>query len=95
MKKPKPSWEEIRRKGQARYIIVQGLLCWGVCIGILEFLVGYLADFGLSVEFLVSERAQKLMKLSTISGIIFGLGIGALSWRWREKQSPIADQSEE
>ena len=78
-------WHAIRRKGQARYVLLRGLLKWGGCVGTIGFMLAYVVEFGFSLHPLDTEKARRLLVLSTVSGAIFGLGMGAWSWRWNER----------
>lgn len=80
-------WKKVREKGQLNYIVSQGLLKWGVLIGIANFIGRYLVEYGITTDPILSGNANKIMLLSLITGAIIGLVMGFWSWRWKEKNS--------
>lgn len=84
--KQKEKWEKIRAKGQARYVLVQGILIFGTSFAVSCALVKYLLKYGFTFahanDYLAS--AETIFKFHIYS-IFFGLAVGNVIWRNRER----------
>src|SRR5262249_8159751 len=71
-------WEETRKKGKANYILVNGLLAWG------------LPMFVIMTFFVLRKKDEPLrLDLVAISAVLWGLGgisFGLATWTMSEKK---------
>ncbi len=78
-------WQKIRKKGKLRYIIMHGLLGWGVTAGLIYAIVNSLVESGFNlVQFFSMEFYMNL----SIAMVIFPIvGIFQSYYTWRKNRS--------
>jgi uncharacterized membrane protein len=86
MKPPHPQWEEIRNRGKARYLFVDGVLFTGGPFALVMQVLGIflLRDEGQSVVQYLS--ASKTWMTFFAHATLFGLIMGMINW-WRNEKA--------
>lgn len=84
--KQRVSWGKTRKKGKARFVIIYGMLIWGITFGVVSMIFSRIANnqFFLSSIF----SAQVVFDLITRAafGAITGIFFGIYVWRYMEKK---------
>jgi H+/Cl- antiporter ClcA len=85
MKYSNADWAEKRKRGLARYLLIDGILITGGPFAVVMQVVGYflLADASQSFGQYFSSMRTWLTFL--LHGILFGLIVGYINWRRNEK----------
>jgi len=81
--KQRNRWERIRAQGKGRYIILYGVLLWGVPTGLLSIALSTLLPFA------GADSRPSLLPITTLSMTLFPLGgiaYGLLVWKLAEWQ---------
>ncbi len=78
MPKELKKWEITRQKGKAKFILLNGVLAWGLPM----FIV---------MTFFLNRRPDQMLSLTTVfvSAIIWALGgalFGWMAWTWAERR---------
>lgn len=72
-------WRVTRMKGKGRYILVRGVLCWGVPMAIIMSL------FGVHLHF-YHEGYVRALSIITLLSCLGGAGFGWRMWNYLEKK---------
>ncbi|PAB60443.1 hypothetical protein [Anaeromicrobium sediminis] len=78
-------WSDIRKKGQMKYILLYGILYWGMPLGPIIVLLNTIRDKGFQVLNDWISIASCIM-IGIIYGILIGTLYGAVKWRSMEKR---------
>ncbi|PRX34745.1 hypothetical protein BX659_10260 [Orenia metallireducens] len=83
-KKEKERWEQIRAKGKLRYILVHGIIGWGVSTAIIYTLVGLIMDKGIGMENISLQKS--LIDLAIALVVFPTVGVLQSIFTWNKKE---------
>lgn len=85
MKYTPEHWEEKRRKGLGRFLLVDGILLTGGPFAVVMQIVGFFLTWGDYPSFGAYFTASRTWATFLLQGVLFGLIIGYINWRRNEK----------
>jgi len=83
MKSKWEKWEQTRAKGKKNFVIFNGLLGWGIPVGLLYSAVSTYIEHQ---EIVLNQALYQTLITSLIIFSLVGVGVGLWTWNWTEKQ---------
>ena len=78
----KQKWTQVRARGHARFIMGQGLLCWGVPFGLVATLGPFFYDL---LAHASTPSIWGMVGSFTLLTVALGYGMGETEWRRGER----------
>jgi hypothetical protein len=79
-------WENIRNKGKMSYVVIYGILLWGIPVSILGELFSRITKYGFTLDVFNSDHFVSSIIFRTITFIIAGIFCGLYMWDRMEKK---------
>lgn len=86
MIKTKNQWEVIKDKGETRFIILYGMIKWGIFAGIVFFLLMNLSEYGLQSTSLLNNIANGHLLIYLAIFMVVGIIYGKALWKINNKK---------
>lgn len=74
------SWENARKKGRKSYVLIYGILLWGIPVALLGELFIRITKYGFTLDIFNKDHFFQSMIFRTITFIIAGIFFGLYMW---------------